>query len=168
MHPRHSLAIIFLQAAIIGLMLTTAVRTAVAQDDVQSKANHLPKRLVADYTAGSKYLDPPYDVAQIPFGKLTHVIHAGVPWNSDGSLAVPSGFVEPQLIKRAHQKGVKVMLLTGGDFGAIESSSSVFDTVAVLQRIRFLGNDSDGNVGEKQRAVLYAVEAHQGPCDFAG
>jgi chitinase len=42
---------------------------------------------------------------------------------------VPQGFLEPELIKRAHQAGVRVMLLTGGDFGAIENSQQVFDTV---------------------------------------
>jgi chitinase len=144
MHPHHSPAITFLQAAIIVLILATAVRSAVAQDEAHPNPNHLPKRLVADYTAGSKYLDPPYDVAQIPFSKLTHIIHAGVPWNSDGSLAVPSGFVEPQLIKRAHKKGVKVMLLTGGDFGAIESSPDVFNTVIANLQNFVTTNGYDG------------------------
>jgi chitinase len=90
---------------------------------------NLPKRIVADYTAGSKYLDPPYDVAQIPFHKLTHIIHAGVPWDSTGTLSVPAGFVEPELIKRAHAAGVKVMLLTGGDFADAEANPVVLDSV---------------------------------------
>jgi len=110
----------------------------------QEGQNHLPKRVVADYTAGSKYLNPPYDVAQIPFRKLTHIIHAGVPWNSDGSLAVPTGFVEPELIERAHRSGVKVMLLTGGDFGAIENSQPVFDTVLANLRTFVAENGYDG------------------------
>ncbi|MGA3105191.1 MAG: hypothetical protein ABSD53_11975 [Terriglobales bacterium] len=88
-----------LLAVITALTLTLAVQPTQAQDS----PSQLPKRLVADYTAGSKYLDPPYDVPQIPFKKLTHIIHAGVPWNSDGSLSVPDGFVEPQLIKRARK-----------------------------------------------------------------
>jgi chitinase len=122
------------------LTLTLGVRPTQAQES----PTQLPKRLVADYTAGSKYLDPPYDVPQIPFKKLTHIIHAGVPWNSDGSLSVPDGFVEPQLIKRAHENGVRVMLLTGGDFGAIETSEQVFDTVLSNLQLFVVANDYDG------------------------
>jgi chitinase len=129
-----------LLAVITALTLTLAVQPTQAQDS----PSQLPKRLVADYTAGSKYLDPPYDVPQIPFKKLTHIIHAGVPWNSDGSLSVPDGFVEPQLIKRAHENGVKVMLLTGGDFGAIETSEQVFDTVLSNLQLFVVSNDYDG------------------------
>ena len=89
----------------------------------------LPKRVVANYTSGSKYLNPPYDVAQIPFHKLTHINHASVPWASDGTLSVATGFLEPDLITKAHAAGVKVLLLTGGDFAAVEGSSALLDTV---------------------------------------
>lgn len=89
----------------------------------------LPKRVVANYTSGSKYLNPPYDVAQIPFHKLTHINHASVPWASDGTLSVATGFLEPDLITKAHAAGVKVLFLTGGDFAAVEGSSALLDTV---------------------------------------
>ena len=125
---------------LLTLVLTHAVPPAVAQEN----RSRLPKRLVADYTAGSKYLNPPYDVAQIPFRKLTHIIHASVPWNSDGSLAVAAGFLQPDLIKEAHKYGVKVMLLTGGDFGAIESSPQIFDTVLANLRTFVSENGYDG------------------------
>ena len=107
-------------------------------------APKLPKRLVADYTSGSKFLNPPYGVDQIPFHKLTHIIHAGVPWNSDGSLAVDPQFLEPELISRAHKAGVKVMLLTGGDFNAIENSSRVFETVVGNLTAFVASNGYDG------------------------
>jgi chitinase len=125
---------------LLTLVLAVIVPSALAQEN----QSHLPKRLVADYTAGSKYLNPPYDVSQIPFGKLTHIIHASVPWNSDGSLSVVDGFLEPELIKRAHKSGVKVMLLTGGDFGAIESSPQVFDTVLANLETFVTTNGYDG------------------------
>jgi len=107
-------------------------------------AAHLRKRVVADYTSGSKFLNPPYDVDQIPFHKLTHIIHAGVPWNSDGSLAVDPSFLEPKLISRAHKAGVRVMLLTGGDFNAIENSATIFNTVVSNVAAFVVANDYDG------------------------
>lgn len=126
--------------SLVAFFLMIGASAAVAQ----VKPNALPKRLVADYTSGSKYLNPPYGVAQIPFKKLTHVIHAGIPWNSDGILQVPQGFVEPQLIKKAHKNGVKVMLLTGGDFGAIEASEQVFETVLLNLQSFVTENGYDG------------------------
>ena len=132
--------LVFLPLLMFGLVLRLGIQPALAQEN-QSR---LPKRLVADYTAGSKYLNPPYDVAQIPFHKLTHIIHASVPWNSDGSLSVAQGFLEPELIKRAHETGVKVMLLTGGDFAAIENSEQVFDTVLENLQSFVIANGYDG------------------------
>ena len=60
--------------------------------------NQLPKRLVGDYGYWSRTQTPPYSSAQIPFEKLTHINHDGVSFNADGSLSVPSGFLEPELI----------------------------------------------------------------------
>jgi len=125
----------FFVAALVGFSAS-----AQAEDD----NGRIPKRIVADYTSGSKYLNPPYDVAQIPFHKLTHIIHAGVPWNSDGSLYIQNGFVEPELIREAHEHGVKVMLLSGGDFAAIEASPQVFDTVLANLKKFVTENDYDG------------------------
>ena len=106
--------------------------------------HRIPKRIVADYTSGAKFLNPPYSAAQIPYKKLTHIIHAGIPWNSDGSLSIQNGFVEPDLIRKAHAHGVKVMLLTGGDFAAIEASEQVFNTVLANLKQFVTTNDYDG------------------------
>ena len=92
-------------------------------------ADGLPKRLVADYGYWSRTQNPPYSSAQIPFRKMTHLNHAGVSFNADGSLSVPAGFLEPELIRKGHAAGVKVMLLLGGDFPALESGSGVLDTL---------------------------------------
>ena len=124
--------------------LLLAFLSSLAPLHSNAQAQRLPKRIVADYTNGSKYLNPPYDVAQIPFHKLTHIIHAGVPWNADGSLSIPGGFVEPDLISNAHAAGVKVMLLTGGDFAAAEASPQILDTV-IANLVSFVtSNDYDG------------------------
>ncbi|MGC2259749.1 MAG: hypothetical protein WA594_15680, partial [Candidatus Sulfotelmatobacter sp.] len=91
-----------------------------AQDS--SDAQPLPKRLVGDYGYWTRTQVPPYSAAQIPYHKLTHINHSGVSFNADGSLTVPTGFLEPKLISMAHASGVKVLLLIGGDFTGVESS----------------------------------------------
>ena len=90
-----------------------------------ANAHHLPKRIVADYGYWSKYQEPSYSAAQIPFHALTHVNHAGVSFAADGSLSVPDGFIEPELNNRGHAAGVKIMLLLGGDFVGLETSGAV-------------------------------------------
>jgi chitinase len=47
--------------------------------------------------------------------------------NSDGTLSVPQGFLEPALLRNAHKARVKVLLLLGGDFPALETPG-VFDS----------------------------------------
>ena len=128
-------------SVLAGLLAALAAR---AQNRDEDEHKRIPKRIVADYTSGAKFLNPPYDVAQIPFHKLTHIIHAGIPWHSDGSLYIENGFVEPDLIRKAHAHGVKAMLLTGGDFAAIEASPQVFDTVLANLRTFVTENDYDG------------------------
>ena len=86
-------------------------------------ANALPKRLIGDYGYWSRTQTPPYSSAQIPFQELTHINHAGVSFNADGSLNVPDGFLEPGLIAKAHAAGVKVVLLLGGDFTGLETTA---------------------------------------------
>jgi chitinase len=90
-----------------------------------AQSSAIPKRIVGDYGYWSKYDDPAYSAAQIPFNKLTHINHAGVSFGSDGSLNVPDGFLEPALITGAHAAGVKVMLLLGGDFTSLSADPSI-------------------------------------------
>ena len=127
----------------LSLLIAASLLSLAAQAQT-SNPPKLTKRVVADYTNGSKYLDPPYDVAQIPFHKLTHINHAGVPWNSDGSLSIPDGFVEPELIKKAHANGVKVLLLTGGDFAAAKADPAVLETVISNLQVFVTANNYDG------------------------
>ena len=100
----------------------------------QNGPNNLSKRLIADYGYWSRTQTPPYSAAQIPFKKLTHINHAGVSFNANGSLSVPDGFLEPELISKAHAAGVKVLLLLGGDFTGMETTvGSISALVANLQ-----------------------------------
>lgn len=103
-----------------------------------------PKRLVADYGYWSKTQNPPYGSAQIPFHKMTHINHAGVNFNADGSLSVPDGFLEPDLITKAHAAGVKVGLLLGGDFSGIEANPAVLDTLMANLLPFITSNGYDG------------------------
>ena len=106
----------------------------------------MPKRLVGDYGYWSRTQAPPYSSAQIPFGKLTHINHAGVAFNADGSLAVPTDppFLELELIRKAHAAGVKVLLLLGGDFAGIETTPGGLETLLANLRTFITTNDYDG------------------------
>ena len=95
----------------------------------QQETPQLTKRLVGDYGYWSRTQTPPYSAAQIPMSKLTHINHAGVSFDSNGNLVVPQGFLEPELIEKAHAVGVKVLLLLGGDFGALETQPSLIQTL---------------------------------------
>jgi chitinase len=108
-------------AAMAGLLLSVGVKAQNASEDTAA-ASKLTKRLVGDYGYWSKYQDPPYAATQIPYGKLTHINHAGVSLNGDGTLSVPQGFLEPALLGKAHAAGVKVLLLLGGEFPALASA----------------------------------------------
>jgi chitinase len=131
---RNFLAVLFL----IGFSSTITIQAAQAQQ--------LTKRIVADYTSGSKYLDPPYTygAAQIPYDKVTHIIHAGVPFGADGALSVSDGFVEPALISNAHAAGVKVILLIGGDVPALENNRALLNTVVANVQSFVMANGYDG------------------------
>jgi len=131
--------------------------------------NHLTKRVVGDYVYWSKYQNPPYGAAQIPYKKLTHINHAGVSFDATGTLSVPSGsgneFLEPELNSRAHAAGVKVLLLLGGDFAGLESSGAVqtlVDNVAAFeQQYGYDGVDIDWEYPESSadRALLVNLMA---------
>jgi chitinase len=124
----------FACSLLAGFIAVLGASSARAQ---QPLANHLSKRVVGDYGYWSKYQNPPYGAAQIPYHKLTHINHAGVSFDASGALSVPDGFIEPELNNRAHAAGVKVLLLLGGDFNGLEASGAVqtlVDNVAAFEK----------------------------------
>ncbi len=140
-------------ARIVPSLLTVAIFLACASAAVQGQfprqtmpLAHPHKRLIADYDSNSKFLAPPYTygAAQIPYHKLTHIIHAGVPFDANGKLHVPGQFVEPELIPRAHAAGTKVVLLIGGDVTGLEANQTAIP--ALLQNLKAFvtTNDYDG------------------------
>jgi chitinase len=129
---------------LIAAAITFSFPRALAQSAL---ANHLPKRIVGDYGYWSKYQTPPYGHAQIPYNMLTHINHAGMSFNADGTLVVPDGFVEPELNDEAHAHGLKVLLLLGGDFTGLEASGAalvlVYNIAAFEQQHHYDGVDLD-------------------------
>ncbi len=113
------------------------------------------KRLIAFYGSWSKYNTPPYTAAQIPYHKLTHIIHAGINLNepADGSFTIPaSGFLEPELLRNAHAAGVKVLFYVGAndgnDYSIVTASAQyrqtfIRDLKRVISRYGYDGLDID-------------------------
>jgi len=63
------------------------------------------------------YWNPGYRAGQIPYQKLTHICHAFVQPQADGSILAPAGppaYLEPELLANAHGAGVKVLVSVGG------------------------------------------------------
>jgi chitinase len=71
-------------------------------------------RLVAYYPWYAKWQTPSYTAAQIPYGELTHIMHAFAEPSPTGKLTLPKGLVEKALISDAHAAGVKVSISIGG------------------------------------------------------
>lgn len=104
------------------LLIAVAITFIPYANGQQSLPNHLSKRVVADYGYWSKFQNPSYSAAQIPYQMLTHINHDGVTFDASGNLQVPPSFIEPELLSQSHALGVKVLLLLGGDFSGLETS----------------------------------------------
>ena len=100
------------------LLVGFSTLCASSQDRESSQATtpKLTKRVVGDYGYWSKNQTPPYGAEQIPYSKLTHIVHFNISFNSDGTISIPEGFLEPKLLRKAHKAGVKVMVGLNGDF----------------------------------------------------
>ncbi len=81
------------------------------------QAHAASRRLLAYYYYGDRYNSIPYSAVNIPYQQLTHISHSAISpaAQADGSLDVPSGFLEPDLISLAHAANVKVVVSVGGD-----------------------------------------------------
>ena len=113
----------WLAPCVAAVLILLAGSNSVAQTTETISTPTLTKRLIGDYGYWSRTQTPPYSSDQIPFKKLTHINHAGVSFDASGNLVVPSGFLEKALLTKAHDNGVKVMLLLSGDFEGMETTS---------------------------------------------
>jgi len=127
---------------VCALALVALVSPAAGQTETAS--TKLTKRLVGDYGYWSRTQTPPYSSDQIPFKKLTHINHAGVSFDANGNLSVPSGFVERALLDKGHANGVKVMLLIGGDFEGMETTSGGLRALLANLKTFITEHDYDG------------------------
>ena len=81
-----------------------------------------PYRVAAAYPSYRRAI---LGVDEIPFEHLHQIDHFSVKPGDEGTLVVPPGFLMPELIEKAHQAGVKVVLVVGG-----ANSHSAFSPVA--------------------------------------
>lgn len=98
------------------------------------------KRLVAYYLYQDQTRVPAYTAKQIPFKKLTHLIHVAlvVDPSGDGAIQISPHAIEASLIPRAHRAGVRVLVCVQGP--AIAFSKVATSPVA---RSRFAQNLKD-------------------------
>lgn len=129
-HPAGSFPGGSVMIARFRLILLTSLTLLIGLSSASAQSQTLPKRILGDYGYWSQSSKPPYSSAQIPFNEVTHINHAGVSFAADGTLSVPTGFLEPALITKAHAAGVKVLLLLGGDFAGLETSGALNTFVA--------------------------------------
>ncbi|HEV2695653.1 MAG TPA: glycoside hydrolase family 18 protein [Verrucomicrobiae bacterium] len=93
-----------------------------------------PKRLVAYYYFGDQTETPKYTAAQIPYTKLTHLIHVAVQpvKAANGEIEIFKNALEPDLVPKAHKAHVKVLV-------CVQGAASVFRKIAANDdaRVRF-------------------------------
>jgi chitinase len=131
----------------VAITLSFPLMYAQAQDSgLGQDSGHARKRLVADYDSDSKYSPAPYtySAAQIPYSKITDIIHAGVSFDAGGNLQVPDQFVEPELIPHAHAAGTRVVLLIGGDVTGLEANPTAIPSLVENLKEFVTTNDYDG------------------------
>ena len=100
--------------------------TSLAQSVRPTLAGYYP-----DWSRGS------YPASVIAYQDLSHIVHAFLIPNADGSLGGTTGFAYPQLVQNAHQSGVMVVVSLGGWGQSDGFSPMAADTAA---RHRFVQN----------------------------
>lgn len=75
-----------------------------------NSTNSMGKIAIGYYTWWSRW-NYPYDA--VKYENLTHIAHAFIWPNSNGSLNIPSDFRYPELVQAAHQKGLQVIVSVG-------------------------------------------------------
>ena len=105
---------------------TTYAKTVATPNLAEQKS----PRVLAYYVAWQSN----YRADNIPYNQLTHINHAFLLPQADGSLWVPKGspsYLEPRLVEKAHAAGVKVLAAIGG-YGGSEN----FPTIARDPQLR--------------------------------
>ena len=84
---------LFVTPVLVAQQATEITQPAQLETAQSGKLLSFPKkRIVGDYQYGSQISTPPYTSAQIPYNKLTHIIHAGVPFDRERQSPGPRRF----------------------------------------------------------------------------
>ena len=116
----------------------TALRSALLVAGLlQALAVAAPAQVVAGYYP--EWRASSYPPSAIPLQHLTHVIHAFAWPNADGSISYPAGFPTPvpELTRRAHAAGRKVLVSLGG---ALDSDGFSPLAASAATRAQFISN----------------------------
>jgi chitinase len=135
------------------------------QLSAQSPANPgAPKRLVAYYLYQDQNRVPAYTASQIPYKKLTHLIHVALIVDpiGDGSIQISPHALEPKLIPKAHAAKVRVLVCVQGSAAAFSKTALAQDT-----RSRFAQNLKDFVTKYHYDGVDIDWEVPQGQPDVA-
>ena len=116
----------------LGLLLLGA-----GLSGAQSPTDAASRRLVAYYLYQDQTHVPAYTAREIPFKKLTHLIHVAVVVApvGDGTIEISPQALEPRLIPRAHRAGVRVLVCVQGPAEVFRKVAATTDT-----RTRFAGS----------------------------
>jgi chitinase len=100
----------------IAFILTATAQHATAQSK---------KRLIGYYLYSDQAKTPAYTAKNIPYKKLTHLIHVAVVVSpaADGSIEISKNAIEPQLIPRAHKAKVRVLV-------CVQGAANIFSKIA--------------------------------------
>ena len=109
--------------AVLALLIS-AYTCLNCQEPRDGTAGH--KRLLAYYLYQDQSHTPAYTARQIPYKKLTHLIHVAlvVDPSGDGSIQISPHAVEATLIPSAHKVGVMVLVCVQGPANAFSKVAS--------------------------------------------
>ena len=121
-------------------------------------------RLLAYYFFNDQNATPKYDSSQIPYNKLTHLIHVALQAapSGDGSIVISPGAIEPELVHRAHAAGVRVIVSVQGPAAAFSKTAADADA-----RARFAQALKDFVTQYGYDGVDIDWEVPAGPADVA-
>jgi chitinase len=122
------------------------------------------KRLVAYYLYQDQGRTPAYAAKQIPYKKLTHLIHVAlvVDQAGDGGIQISRNAIEAQLVPKAHAAGVRVLVCVQGPAIAFSKTAASPET-----RTRFAQNVKDFVLKYDYDGVDMDWEVPEGRTDVA-
>jgi chitinase len=129
------------------------------------------KRLLAYYVYQDQAHTPAYTARQIPYKKLTHLIHVArvVDPSGDGTIQISPHAIESRLIPSAHRAGVRVLVCVQGPasaFSKVAASAEARSRFAqslktFILKYSYDGVDIDWEVPESQAEVANNVSLMQ-------